>query len=595
MKIERLQIDNFLGARRIDIRLTDPVLLIAGPNGACKSSIGEAVRMAMGHDVVRVKLKKEYGQLVSEGELAGGALITVDDDRTYAFNVPAGEFKADDGLPTGENVDISLNGQRFASMTGDERRTYLFGLAGVRPKTDDIKKRMEDRKCDPAKIEAALPMLRTGFPAASDFAAKKATEAKGSWRAVTNKTYGPKQAEGWKAAAPDPIEGAVPTAETLKAFDEDIAEMNKQVGAIAAETRARADAAARRQALEKAASTVDQVREALDCAKKNLAEYEPSVIALRQRAAGGRPLGLVHDLAYALEDLTMSTAKLIPTEEKVVADAFAALEAYEEEHGEINRSGAIDVDAKNSLPEYERGLEVMQNAVKNYQRDLDAAVKAKGEFDALAPDEKQEQLPDLAMLQESLVTMRAERAAVQGRIMAAAAHDKEVAAAKQKTKDAAKHHSDVAAWGVVADALAPDGIPGDLLIEALLPINNTLDSMHDMTGWMRVCISSDMQITAAGRPYHLLSESEKWRTDAMIAATAATLSGIKILMLDRVDVLDLPGRSKLLGWVGTMTREGDIDTALLFATLKALPAKMMPGMAAHWVEAGSVVEMQEAA
>ncbi|MGC8030435.1 hypothetical protein ACP3WD_24640, partial [Salmonella enterica] len=56
--------------------------------------------------------------------------------------------------------------------------------------------------------------------------------------------------------------------------------------------------------------------------------------------------------------------------------ANVALDAYENLHGEIKPVGEVDIEAKNSLPEYERGLEVLQNRVKNLKRDFDAATGA---------------------------------------------------------------------------------------------------------------------------------------------------------------------------------------------------------------------------
>lgn len=589
MKLDRIQVDNFLGAHHIDVRLTTPVTLFAGQNGAAKSSIGEAVRMAMTGDVVRVSLKKEYEQLVTDGAKAGGGLITVADERTYAFNVPAGDISADDGLPTGDTVDVALNGQHFSTMTSDERRTFLFKLTGIRIKTDDIEKRMTARACDPAKITATLPLLRTGFPSACEFAKTKATESKGAWRTLTGETWGSKKSGTWMAGKPEPVTGTSPAADSLAVFDADIAKVNQRVGEVAAEKRTRAENVAKRAALETKAGGVDRVREALAHAQKELAEFEPKVVEMRQRASGTKRIGLVHDFAVFVGALKR-------TDDDAHNKAAAILlDRYEEEHGELPKAGAVDADAQASLPEFERGLEVMQNSVKNLERDLAATLEAKGQFDALEAPAKQEDLPDLDVLQASVAKMRADRAAAQVQINAAANYAEAVAAAEKKTVDAGKHHADVLAWSVVADALAPDGIPGDMLAEALEPVNQKLADAHQQTGWMQVCIASDMQITAAGRSYHLLSESEKWRTDAMIAVVVAVMSGLKILMLDRVDVLDLPGRSVLLAWLNALVIDGDIETALLFATLKALPATLYPTMAAHWVEAGNIADFKVAA
>ncbi|MBK9350420.1 MAG: hypothetical protein IPN05_09655 [Sulfuritalea sp.] len=158
--------------------------------------------------------------------------------------------------------------------------------------------------------------------------------------------------------------------------------------------------------------------------------------------------------------------------------------------------------------------------------------------------------------------------------------------ADKRTADAAKHHGDVQQWETIAAALAPDGIPGQMLGEALGPVNSRLADSSFSTEWPIVTITADMDITADGRAYALLSESERWRVDAMIAETIAHLSGEKLLVLDRVDVLDIEGREDLLFWLDELASSGQIETALLFATLKALPANLPDNIEAVWIENG---------
>ncbi len=91
-----------------------------------------------------------------------------------------------------------------------------------------------------------------------------------------------------------------------------------------------------------------------------------------------------------------------------------------------------------------------------------------------------------------------------------------------------------------------------MLANALKPINDLLTGYADITTWMRPTIESDMTIRVGGRLYTLLSESEKWRVDAMIAAAIADLSGLKLILLDRCDVLDLQARGELFAWIDTL-------------------------------------------
>lgn len=124
------------------------------------------------------------------------------------------------------------------------------------------------------------------------------------------------------------------------------------------------------------------------------------------------------------------------------------------------------------------------------------------------------------------------------------------------------------------------------LAEALDPINDRLAQSARDTGWERVCIMSDMRVTMGLREYRLLSESEKWRADAMLAEAVSCISKIGLLVLDRFDVLDLDGRQVLIGWLDVLAQEGEINNALIFGTLKALPANLPETIGAHWLENG---------
>lgn len=81
----------------------------------------------------------------------------------------------------------------------------------------------------------------------------------------------------------------------------------------------------------------------------------------------------------------------------------------------------------------------------------------------------------------------------------------------------------------------------------------------------------------------------------MIAEAIAHLSGLRLLVLDRFDVLDLTGRQDLLYWLNGLAITGSLDTALLFGTLKSIPASLPPSMTAHWIEDGVVGQLKEAA
>ena len=151
-------------------------------------------------------------------------------------------------------------------------------------------------------------------------------------------------------------------------------------------------------------------------------------------------------------------------------------------------------------------------------------------------------MADTSEAEAQIAKLKSERAAITARIDAAASVKRAHESAQRKTTEAAGHHADVQAWEQIAEALAPSGIPAELLSEALTPLNDALAGHAESAQCPRVVVEADMTVTADGRAYALLSESEQWRADAMLAATIARLSDVRLLVLDRFDVLDQQGR-----------------------------------------------------
>ena len=594
MKITAIQADNLLGIKSVNVKLPTTITLFAGRNGSGKSSIQEAVRMAICQDQVRdVTTKKEFGKLLHGDAKAGGAYIAIDNDPDagFAFNMPKGEFI---GPEVTESMRVALHGQRFARMTADERRTFLFALTKLKPNAETVKARMlaPQWACEESKVDAVLPLLRTGFPSVCDHAKGKATEAKGAWRALTGETYGAVKAPAWEAPVPDLPEGdAAQLADKVAGLDRNIATLNESLGAIKNAARAATEQETRRATLKDAAGKVDNLRDLIERNKADIAAYEPGVVAMRERAAGTARVGLVHDMAAWIVDAHKSisdeNSALTPEGEDLIA-------RYEKEYGKLGAK--VDTEAQAALPEHEKGLALLKSRANNLQRDLDSATQAKGQYDALQPaGDAVDASAEVAEVEGMLVKARADRVAAENQRLNIVAATTARAASSTKTKQALAHHNDVVAWSKVADALAPDGIPAEMLLDALQPVNAALEQASIDTDWRQVVIAPDMSITAAGRPYQLLSESEQWRTDAMIAEVVAELSGLRILMLDRFDVLDLPGRAQCLEWLDSLAFNGVMDTILLFGTLKALPDNLADTITAYWVQDGTIAGAREQA
>jgi len=577
MKLTHLSVQNFLGVRAVEVPLTKPITLFAGNNGAGKSSLRDAIVLALTAELGRVGLKKEAAQLITTG--ADCASIEVQTDAgLYGVAIAANSRISDSlkGVETPASLPYVLDGQRFAQLDPNDRRAFLFGLMGLSANSAEVRRRLLAKGLPEKYVEAVIPMLRAGFDAAHKSAQDKARDQKAIWRVLTGETYGEKKAATWQAQVPDFDAAALDELKAkCEAMDGAIASANQRVGALQADHQRSTDAAQRLEILKKKAAPRDVLAEQLQA-------DEAAVVELTAKVNDARDARLSQDALPCPDCGSMLVIK-----DGVFVHA-----------GPLAKASEDDIEA---LPELERALARAELAVtssKRYLAEAETAVKTVAELEAAAGPMPSED--ELRKAREELATLRAERAAVEHRLNLLRQAQREASVAEEATTKARMAHEAVAAWVAIGDALAPDGIPGEILAEALTPLNDRLRTSADIAEWPQVLIQPDMSILAAGnksgtywRPYNLLSESEQWRVDAMVAEAISHLSGLRLLVLDRFDVLDLNGRGDLMAWLEAI--HSDIDTALIFGTLKALPAALPNCAASYWLENGSVGQLKEAA
>ncbi|WP_067070286.1 AAA family ATPase [Roseateles chitosanitabidus] len=600
MKLNRIEIRNVLGIAFAEIDLPTPVAFFAGFNGSGKTSIVEAVRMALGGDLVArgVKLKKELKSLVHEGAKDGSAeVIHGDGTPTFAL-FPSGKTTDENVYRPSPFLHLVCEPHAFAAMNELERRKTLFALMKVKLDVKDVIARLKKRGVDEKKVDRVGPLLKAGFEAAHDASKLKGTEAKSAWRVTTGEVYGSEKAKDWAAEVPAFDAGAAaPLRAELAKLDADLEAGQQNLGAMQAEEKRRQEQRAKLPALEAKVDTYQRVDNKLAVDRAGLAEWEQKLAATKAEAGQGKRVGLVHDLAAAVAYLLpfgQTSVDKQPTQEE--CDAEAALTAYEREHGRIGATGSPEAAAR--IPEYQKARDLMANAVAAGETALAEIQAAQAEHEIILQAMADDAGGDPAVRAEAegkVAKMKARRAEIV--VALDRQHTLQLAAdsAAKKTADAAEHHADVVAWDLITTALAPDGIPGELLAEALDPFNARLQQSADDAEWPVLKLGTDMVLRQAnGRAYQFFSEAEKWRADAMLAEAISHLSGLRFLMLDRFDVLDNKGRADALAWVDVLAREGEIDTVLMFGTLKSVPA-LPQTFTAHWVQRGEIAELAEAA
>lgn len=575
MRITNITVTNVQGLRNAALAVSEPLLLVSGDNGAGKSSLLDAISMAFTGQPRRVSLKKELGQLVTEGAKKGEAHVDYVDaageSQTAWMMLPGGKSVV---IPDAPFLPFVLEAAKFAALDGKDRRKVLFDLTGAGAGAAEVARRLEAKGADLTKFEKVKPLLRGGFPPAEAQAKEYAAESRGSWKAITDENYGSQKAETWEPELPPTTVSQEQIAEAAKALadlDGDLAEAQQTLGGHKANAQAAAQRQAQMAQLREAADLLQRRQEKLGADQARVDEWTPKV-AEAQRAAAGEP---AHDplaCPHCQGQVLMERGQLV---------AYVAPEKV------------ADPDAARRLTEYQGYLQSAQRAVANSQRDVDQSRAAAEQLASL--EQQAAAAPDAQAMQnaeQAITDLRQERDKARAKHQSLVDAHGAIAGREAAIADAAKHHADVVAWSLIAEALAPTGIPAEILAGALDPCNELLAAQAAVATWQPVVITPEIEITYGGRLYGLLSESEKWRADTLLAIAIARLSGIRLVLLDRFDVLQPSARPQALKLLLALTRSGDIESAVMAGTMKEPMAKVPAGIQQVWIQGGVITETE---
>lgn len=583
MRIESIYVENFQGLRHANLTLSAPITMICGLNGAGKSSLKEAVGLALG-EAARISLKKDWGKLVTEGEKKAQIIIG-HDGVASSITLPNGKADRTDVVGQ-EYLPYVLNPDAFAKLDDKARRGLLFALTKSSGKPAVVVEKLLARGADAVKVEKIKPLLLSGFNAAMEQAKTYTSESRGAWKGLTGEVYGNDKAEGWMVTIPTLDDGipevsqedlAQAQAEHSKAVEE-IGKGDQHLGGLRAKREVSDNLVSRKAALQEVFSQLSRRKAKLDATNADLEGWKTKIAEAQTK--------LDAHSGEASCNCPGCGVKL-----KVVGKG---IELFKGKTADLNKQAAAKLDLQKSNDAHN----LLVRTQVNDQKAVAESEQAGRDLEALTASTGEE-VTD-AMIQrvvDAIQDQRNVRDAASAKVEAMRERIDLITNAEKKAKQAAGFHDDVKAWDLIAKALAPDGIPGEILAGALEPINKSLAKLSTIAGWPVVSIAADMAITAAGRLYTLLSESERWRSDALIGLAIAIASGLRLIVLDRFDVLLPAVRAQLLGSLINLAKSGDIETAIVCGSLKEKPARLPAEINAVWIEggvAGGDVELQEA-
>ena len=570
MKINRIASSGFLAVKSIEADVRSPIVLFCGSNEAGKSSLRDGIYQAFTGENPRVRLKKEYKFLINDtnSDPIGYTYVDYDSNQKACITLPNGTHEL--SAPLHSALPYVIDPALFSSIAPDERGKLLFNLGNLRSDGAEVKQKLLDRGCDAVKVEETMPFLRSSFDNANKHAIEQTKQARADWKAATGETYGDKKAEGWKAVVPvvDAAAREQAAAELLK-IEAELDSANQKLGAMQSEFNGATARNAEIVRLRAEHEKIDRIKTKLDKDRQEVAIWSVKVNDTLLLTQGSKPGAVSCACPSCGTELIFDGEKLI------------------ERGGDLHG----DEDAAVNLPKYEETLSMLQKSVANGERDLAAAIAAGDKLAALEGENKAS--PDeqsLSAAKANVEVIKTSRKEAKDALDRIEREIKLASEAEAKTKKAAEHHAAVQAWDKIASALAPDGIPGEMLHAALDPINSRLAKSSILTGWKSVIINPDMSISYDSRPYGLASASAKWRANVMIAEAISHVAGIKFLMADEFDLLDLPSRSACLKWLIGLARSGEIDSVLLFGTLKEKPAKLPAEVTAYWIHDGMILD-----
>lgn len=154
----------------------------------------------------------------------------------------------------------------------------------------------------------------------------------------------------------------------------------------------------------------------------------------------------------------------------------------------------------------------------------------------------------------------------------------------------------VATLEELVPALEPRGLPARILAERIGPFEARInEQLATITGGeYRVAIRAERGVdvdvfrdgSGLALPCENLSTSERMRLGVALAAGISVLSGLRILVIDEAELLDVGNRGLLMR--GVMELAGEIETTLILATCDRPTAATSDAIGVHWVADGRV-------
>lgn len=572
----KLSIRDYRGVEHADIQVA-PIALVTGLNGAGKTSIIMAAGAVLTSTPMPAGMpKKDAALLVRGGAGEAKASITGAEGVT-SITWPAAEpirdgrnpFSSEYAAGLSHVLDLDANGrakvlsqylktmptkEEFARALADTEVAWATSGIGTQAEAPAIKALnldpMNQRDVAVYRIvEKVWPEIEAnGWDGALKNGETTRAKMKGAWEQIAGKKWGEKIAAAWAPAGYDDIPAGATEQHLADSVTVAKAELESTIrrAAVAAldldGLRAKADGLA---AAEKVESTAKALKNRLYDEVMEWSKKAPPLVPEAPMACphcGG---------SVAHQDGALVKAAAGSVDAEAVDTIKKARAEFDAQHAEAEKAfSSAKADHEKAFQE--------ANAARAAKVKLEEATAA-GE----------------SATEEDVAQAKAALAAAEAALKAFTAK-----------READAKHKAIMQNQAILDIMAPDGLRKRKLTRVLETFNEErLLPLCQDAGFKPVTIGDDLQARYGGRPLHLCSESEQYRTRVVVQVAMAQIDSSAMVVIDGADVLDPKGRNGLLNLL-----LGSDVPALVGMTVAA--ADKAPDLAAHelgatyWVEGG---------
>jgi energy-coupling factor transporter ATP-binding protein EcfA2 len=569
----RIRIRNVMGLEEVSLALRPGVTLAAGMNGAGKTTLLQCVAAAaLGDWKMRGRrLKGETEALVRRGQ-ANASILLEHLDSSIRVTFP--DAKVERKGPAIEfGTALGMGVVKFMALDAEQRGREVAERFDTKPTREDFDNWWRTHKAagiDPdAKpdnpLRQSVEVLWSDIGVSGwDAIAKRIEVANrnltGQWKEATGANWGDRLRLTW---APDglhrdeeyPLEPAVGAAREAQAQVETL--LRKEAVAAGDRERAEAEAGEMPAAEQRQAELAGKIAASDAEIERTLAEMEEvgEPVDPRQHPTCPECFKTVQivrspGVGLTLEKLSKKALSVTAFEDaqKVRGALKSTLDRLREERQQLDRDAVL--------------VEV----------DLQKAQRAKAQLARF------EHLPEADP--EALVAAR--RAAEQAVARVTAI---------RKLDRARDINAEWERGQAILAGLLQSGIRALVLQRKLAEINAALAKLSKAGGMHEVGITVDCELTYDGRPYSLLSESEQWRCDLVMALLMAQRERAMLLLVDRLDILHPQARE---GVVRLLAEEG--GHVLVTMTARLMDPRYVLDLDTHklghacWLGGGVLVE-----